>query len=50
MRLVTAQGVPEEFLDDPHVGPALEEVRGEGVSERVGRDALADARPTGGVG
>ena len=32
--------VAQQLLDDPKVGPAIEEVRGEGVTEGVRRDAV----------
>ena len=39
-------GVPEELLDGAQVGAAAEEVRGEGMAERVGADLLrATASP-----
>src|SRR4051812_32801569 len=46
--------VPEQDLDNPDVGPALQKMRGETVPERVGRDGFADPRlspgsPTGGL-
>src|SRR5262245_60964672 len=37
-------GMAEERLDDPEIGTAGEEMRREGVAERVGRDAAAEAR------
>src|SRR5215210_7028587 len=37
--------VPEQNLNDPDVGPALQKMRGETVPERVGRDRLIDPRP-----
>ena len=41
------RGVTEDELDVPNVGATLEEVRGAGVPQDVGRDALGDA---GGLG
>jgi hypothetical protein len=38
--------VPQHLLESPEVGTAFEEVRGEGVTERVGRDAFLNARST----
>lgn len=32
----------EQFLDGPQVGPPLQEVRGEAMSERVGMDPVLD--------
>src|SRR3989304_1380814 len=37
--------MPEQFLDDPQVRAALEQVRGERVAQRVWRDVLIQARP-----
>ena len=36
--------MPEQLLDRPEVGAAFEHVRGEGVAQRVGRDAARDRR------
>src|SRR3954454_1371849 len=36
--------VPEQDLDNPDVGPALQKMSGKTVPERVGRDGLADPR------
>src|SRR3954447_6053718 len=46
--------VPEQDLDNPDVGPALQKMSGKTVPERVGRDGLADPRlspgsPAGGL-
>jgi len=38
----------EQDLDVPDVHPGLQQVGGEGMPERVGRDGLGDARPLGG--
>ena len=39
-------GMPENLLDHTQVGPALKQMRGEGVAQRVGMQPLdADALP-----
>src|SRR3954447_4859109 len=38
--------MPEQNLNDPDVGPALQKMSGETVPERVGRDGLIDPRPS----
>src|SRR3954466_1001371 len=38
--------MPEQFLDDPQVGAALEEVRGERVAKGVRRHGGGEAGPT----
>lgn len=42
-------GVAEEFLDDAEVGPAFEEVGGEGVAEEVRIDFVGEAGARGAV-
>src|SRR5207237_10278459 len=41
--------VPEHFLHGAQVGASLEQVRGERVAQRVGRDALRQPREPGGA-
>ena len=38
-------GVAQELLDDPKIRAPAEEVRSEGVAERMGADLPADGRP-----
>ena len=38
-------GVPQQLLHDPQVGPAVQQVRGEGVAERVGMHARRQPGP-----
>ena len=40
--------MPEQLLDDPQVGSALEEVGRERVAQRVGRHPIAEPRVAGG--
>ena len=42
------RGVPEELLHHSHVGTALQQVRREGVPQRVRRDVCRDLRAVGG--
>lgn len=43
-------GVAQDFLDDAEVGPVGEEVRGEGVAEKVGFEVFAvEARAVAGL-
>ena len=37
----------EQFLDDPQVGPTLEQVGGEGVSQHVRMDVFFQTGPRG---
>lgn len=39
--------VPEHFLDDAQIGAVVEEVGGETVAQRVGRDIFFDTRGAG---
>ena len=41
------RGVTQEFLQCAQVGSVAQQVSGEGMAERVGRDALSDARLSG---
>ncbi len=39
-------GVPHQLLHGPHIGPGLEEVRGEGVTEGMTHRSLLDPGAT----
>ena len=43
------RGMPEQLLDHADVGAALQEVRGEGVAQRVRRDVARHPGPVGGL-
>ena len=40
--------MPEQLLDDAQVGPALEQMRGERVAQRVGADPIGQSGAGGG--
>ena len=41
-------GVPEKFLDGADIGAGFEQVRGEGMAQRMAADGLGDAGGPGG--
>jgi hypothetical protein len=39
--------MPQEFLDDPQIGPAVEEVSGEGMAQHMGMNPFLNTGEAG---